>query len=90
MLSLVALTACSTLTSAQNTRNEDLFAAARTCENGSLTVIGISTDGVPQTRTVNSGGSEWPEFVKCYRQKSAPIWQAYCNKEPTGEKCPHK
>ena len=87
-LCLLALTACSTMTVAENTRNEDLFSAARTCQTGSLVVTGISTDGMPQTRTTSSGGSERPAFEKCYAEKSAPIWAAYCNKEPNPTKCP--
>jgi hypothetical protein len=87
-LCVLALAACSTVTPAQNARNEDLFYAARTCENGSLVVTGISTDGMPQTRTTSSGASERPVFEKCYAEKSAPIWKAYCTKEPDPSKCP--
>ena len=86
-LCVLALAACSTMTPVQNARNEDLFSAARTCENGSLVVTGISTEGIPQTRTTSSGASERPAFEKCYAEKSAPIWKAYCSKEPTAAQC---
>jgi hypothetical protein len=86
-LCLAMLAGCSTLTQGQNARNEELFSAARTCENGSLTVTGISTGGIPETRTVSSGGSEWPVFAKCYTEKARPLWQAYCRKEPSDSSC---
>ncbi len=86
-LCLLTLTACSTMSPTQNARNEDLYAAARTCENGSLVVTGISTEGVPATRTTSSGASERPVFEKCFAEKSAPIWKAYCGKEPGGAGC---
>jgi hypothetical protein len=87
VLCLLTLTACSTMSSAQNARNDDLFAAARTCENGSLVVTGISTEGVPASRTMSSAGTERQVFDKCFAEKSAPIWKAYCGKEPSGAGC---
>ena len=84
---LLALAACSTMTPAQSARNEDLFAAARTCENGSLVVTGISPDGVPASRTTSSAGTERQIFDKCFAEKSAPIWKAYCSKDPTAPGC---
>ncbi|HXJ77530.1 MAG TPA: hypothetical protein VMS64_02515 [Candidatus Methylomirabilis sp.] len=89
-VAVVMCAACSTLTPAQNTRNEDLFTAARSCETGSLTVTGISTDGAPETRTTGSGGSDKDAFVKCFDAKATPIWRAYCEKEPNADKCARK
>ena len=86
-LCLVMLAACSTLTPAQTARNEDLFTAARSCQTGSLQVTGISTDGVPTTLTQGSGGSDKAAYEKCYTAKSAPIWQAYCQKNQADTKC---
>jgi hypothetical protein len=86
-LCLLILAACSTMTPAQNARNEELFAAARNCENGSLVVTGISPDGVPASRTMSSAGTERKVFEKCYAEKSAPIWKAYCSKEPGATGC---
>ena len=86
-LCLLTLAACSTVNPAQNARNEDLFAAARTCENGSLVVTGISPDGVPASRTMSSAGTERQIFDKCFAEKSAPIWKAYCGKEPGAAGC---
>jgi len=87
VLCLLALAACSTMTPAQNTRNENLFAAARTCESGSLVVTAISPDGVPATRTMSSAGTERQYFDKCFAEKSAPIWKSYCTKDPTASGC---
>jgi hypothetical protein len=84
---LLTLAACSTMPPAQNARNEDLFAAARSCENGSLVVTGISPEGVPSSRTMSSAGDERKVFDKCYAEKSAPIWKAYCSKEPGAAGC---
>jgi hypothetical protein len=86
-LCLLTLAACSTMTPAENARNDDLFRAARACETGSLAVTGISTDGIPNTRTISSSGSERPAFDKCYAEKSAPIWAAYCSKTPGAVGC---
>ena len=90
VLAVVMCAACSTMTPAQNTRNQDLFTAARSCETGSLTVTGMSTDGTPETRTMGSGGSDKDSFAKCYDAKSAPIWRAFCEKEPNADKCARK
>ena len=87
---LLAFAGCSTMSPAERARNEDLFAAARSCENGSLVVTGISTDGMPDTRTTSSSGSERPVFEKCYSEKSAPIWKAYCSKQPNAQNCAGK
>ena len=86
-LCALMLAACSTLTPAQSTRNEDLFTAARSCQTGSLQVTGISTDGTPTTLTQGSGGSDKAAFETCYKAKSAPIWQAYCQQNQTDTKC---
>ena len=83
---LLTFAACSTMTP-ENTRNEDLLRAARACETGSLTVTGISPDGTPNTRTVSSSGSERPVFEKCYAEKSAPIWKAFCSNTPGASGC---
>ena len=87
VLCLLALAACSTMTPAQNARNNDLFTVARSCENGSLVVTGISPDGVPASRTMSSAGTERQIFDKCFAEKSAPIWKAYCSKDPTAQGC---
>ena len=87
VLCLLAFAACSTMPPAQNARNEDLFAAARTCENGSLVVTGISPDGVPASRTMSSAGTERQIFDKCFAEKSTPIWKAYCSKQPGAQNC---
>lgn len=79
--------ACATVTSAQKDRNDALWAAARSCENGSLSVVRMSTEGVPYTQTMNSSGHEFPIFEACYREKAAPIWGAYCRAEPDGPQC---
>jgi hypothetical protein len=79
--------ACATLTPAQQDRNNALWTAARSCENGSLTVSRMSTEGVPYTQTMNSSGFEFPIFEACYREKAAPIWGAYCKAEPGSAQC---
>jgi hypothetical protein len=79
--------ACATLTPAQQARNDALWTAARSCENGSLSVVRLSTEGVPYTQTTNSSGHEFPIFEACYREKATPIWGAYCKAEPTGLQC---
>jgi hypothetical protein len=84
---VVALAACASLTPGQKERNDALWDAARSCENGSLRVTRMSTEGVPSTMTVNSGGSEWKPFETCYVQKATPIWQAYCAREPASPQC---
>jgi hypothetical protein len=86
-LCLLALAACSTVSPAENTRNDELYRVARTCENGSLVVTGITTDGTPTTRTTSSGASERPVFEKCYAEKSATIWKAYCSQQPGAPNC---
>jgi len=86
-LGLLTLAACSTVTPSQNARNDNLFAAAKTCQTGSLVVTGISVDGTPETRTMGSGGSDRQDFDKCYAEKSTPIWKAYCGKEPGASGC---
>jgi hypothetical protein len=89
-LCLLALAACSTMSPAESNRNEELYRVARTCENGSLVVTGIATDGTPTTRTTSSGASERPVFEKCYAEKSAPIWKDYCSKQPGAPNCAAK
>jgi hypothetical protein len=89
-LCVLAVAACSTGNPVENSRNEDLYRVARTCENGSLVVTGISTDGTPTTRTTSSGASERPAFEKCYAEKSAPIWKDYCSKQPGAPNCAGK
>ena len=84
---LVLATACATLTPAQQERNNALWTAARSCENGSLTVVRMSDTGVPFTQTVNSSGNEFAPFQKCYGEKATPIWRAYCNVEPNSPQC---
>jgi hypothetical protein len=79
--------ACATLTPAQQDRNSALWTAARSCENGSLTVSRMSTDGVPYAQTMNSSGFEFPIFEACYREKATPIWSAYCKTEPASAQC---
>src|SRR5258705_11188455 len=79
--------ACATLTAAQQERNNALWTAARSCENGSLSVVRMSNEGVPYTQTVNSSGGEFAPFEKCYQEKAAPIWGAYCKAEPDGPEC---
>ena len=64
--------ACATLTTAQRERKNALWTAARSCENGSLSVVRMSNEGVPYTQTVNSSG-EFVPFEKCYQEKAAPI-----------------
>ena len=79
--------ACSTMTAAQQERNHALWTAARSCENGSLTVVRMSDTGVPVTQTVNSSGNEFEPFQKCYGEKATPIWRTYCNVEPNSPQC---
>jgi len=79
--------ACATLTPAQQERNNALWTAARSCENGSLTVSRLSTEGVPYTQTMNSSGFEFPIFERCYREKATPVWGAYCKAEPDSPQC---
>lgn len=79
--------ACATLTLAQQERNDALWIAARSCENGSLTVSRMTADGVPYTQTVNSSGFEFPIFEACYRERAEPVWAAYCKAEPGGPQC---
>jgi hypothetical protein len=67
---------------AQQERNNALWTAARSCENGSLSVVRMSNEGVPYTQTVNSSGGEFAPFEKCFQEKAAPIWGAYCKAEP--------
>jgi hypothetical protein len=76
--------ACMTMTPAQQERNQALWTAARSCENGSLSVVRMSTEGVPYTQTMNSSGHEFPIFEACYRGKATPIWGAYCRAELAG------
>jgi len=90
VLCLLALAACSTMTPAQNARNNDLFTVARSCENGSLVVTGISPDGVPASRTMSSAGTERQIFDKCFAEKSAPIWKSYCSKDPSASGCANR
>jgi hypothetical protein len=92
LLLLVTLAAglvggCATMTPAQRERNDALWTAARSCENGSLSVVRMSTEGVPYTQTMNSSGHEFPIFEACYREKATPIWGAYCRAEPAGPQC---
>jgi hypothetical protein len=89
-LCVFALAACATGNPAENSRNDELYRVARTCENGSLVVTGITTDGTPTTRTTSSGASERPAFEKCYAEKSAPIWKAYCSTQPGAPNCAGK
>lgn len=86
-LALGLATACATLTPAQQERNDALWTAARSCENGSLSVVRMSNEGVPHTQTVNSSGGEFAPFQKCYGEKAAPIWRAYCKAEPASAQC---
>ncbi|HMH77798.1 MAG TPA: hypothetical protein VK547_14290 [Candidatus Udaeobacter sp.] len=79
--------ACATLTTAQQERNNALWTAARSCENGSLSVVRMSNEGVPYTQTVNSSGGEFAPFEKCFQEKAAPIWGAYCKAEPDSPQC---
>ena len=79
--------ACATLTPAQQERNNALWAAARSCETGSLSVVRMSSEGVPHTQTMNSSGFEFPIFEGCYREKATPIWRAYCQAEPDSPQC---
>ena len=79
--------ACATLTAAQQERNNALWTAARSCESGSLSVVRMSNEGVPYTQTVNSSGGEFPPFEKCFQEKAAPIWGAYCKAEPDSPQC---
>jgi hypothetical protein len=75
------------LTPAQPDRNNALWTAARSFQNGSLTVSRMSTEGVPYTQTMNSSGFEFPIFEACYREKVTPIWGAYCKAEPASAQC---
>jgi len=84
---VTALGACAVMTPAQNERNGALYAAARSCETGSLTVDRVSNDGMMYTRTMNSTGGEFAPFYQCYQEKAAPIWQAYCRTEPESPQC---
>lgn len=68
-------------------RNNALWTEARSCENGSLTVSRMFSEGVPYTRTMNSSGFEFPIFEACYREKAAPIWGAYCKAEAGNARC---
>jgi ABC-type sugar transport system substrate-binding protein len=61
-----------TMTTAQQERNQALWTAARSCENGSLSVVRMSNQGVPFTQTMNSSGNEFAPFQKCYGEKAAP------------------
>ena len=79
--------ACATLTPAQQERNNALWTAARSCENGSLSVVRMSSEGVPHTQTVNSSGGEFGPFQACYREKATPIWGTYCKVEPDSPQC---
>jgi hypothetical protein len=79
--------ACATMTPAQQERNHALWTAARSCENGSLSVVRMSNDGVPYTQTMNSSGFEFPIFEGCYREKATPIWGAYCKAEAASPQC---
>lgn len=79
--------ACATLTPAQQDRNNALWTAARSCENGSLSVVRMSNEGVPYMQTMNSSGHEFPVFEKCYGEKAAPIWSAYCRAERDSPQC---
>jgi hypothetical protein len=79
--------ACATSTAAQQERNNARWTAARSCENGSLSVVPMSSEGVPYTQTVNSSGGELAPFEKCYQERAAPIWGAYCKAEPDSPQC---
>ena len=83
----IALTACAIVTPAQNERNHELYTVARSCETGSLTVDRVSNEGMVYTRTMNSSGNEAAPFTKCYREKAAPIWRAYCQAERESPQC---
>src|SRR5258705_9142838 len=69
--------ACATLTAAQQERNNALWTAARSCENGSLSVVRMSHEGLPYTQTVNSSGREFAPFEKCYQENASPLWGAH-------------
>jgi hypothetical protein len=85
---MTALAACAAVvTPAQNERNGALYTAARACETGSLTVDRVSNEGLVYTRTVSSSGNEWAPFQRCYQEKAAPIWRAYCQTEPESPQC---
>ena len=85
--SVTALAACAVVTPAQGDRNSALYAAARTCENGSLRVERVSNEGMVYTRAMNSSGNEWAPFQKCYQEKAQPIWRRYCQAEPESPQC---
>ena len=73
---------------AQNERNGALYTVARSRETGSLTVDRVSNEGLVLTRTMNSSGNKWAPFQRCYQEKAAPIWRAYCQAEPETPQCP--
>ena len=85
-LAMVAA-ACGVVTKAQEERNDALWAAARSCENGSLKVERVSNEGQVFTRTMNSSGNEMGPFQQCYREKARPIWQSYWRQEPDSPQC---
>ena len=72
---------------AQQERNTALWTAARSCENGSLSVVRMSNEGVPYTQTMNSSGHEFGPFQACNEQKATPIWGAYGKTEPDSPQC---
>jgi len=78
----ITLAACAVVTPAQNERNGALYTVARSRETGSLTVDRVSNEGLVLTRTMNSSGNKWAPFQRCYQEKAAPIWRAYCQAEP--------
>jgi hypothetical protein len=47
----------------------------------------MSNEGVPYMQTMNSSGHQFPVFEKCYGEKAAPIWSAYCRAERDSPQC---
>jgi hypothetical protein len=86
-MSTLFLGACNTLTPAQDSRNDALWDAARSCQYGTVVVHRISNDGQPYVTTFNSGGSDFAVFRECYIDKARPIWRSYCAQEPQNPQC---
>jgi len=83
----VVHSACTTLTDAQSSRNAALWEAARSCQYGTVRVDRISNEGIPQTMTFNSGGSDFAVFRECYLDRATSIWRADCAQEPEQPQC---
>jgi hypothetical protein len=86
-LCLLTLTACSTMSRPRTPGTRTSSPPRERVRTGRWWSRASPRRASPATRTTSSGASERPVFEKCFAEKSAPIWKAYCGKEPSGAGC---